>query len=39
MARREFNVKTGAMTRPPARTGVRSFMVKVEAGDVLVELE
>lgn len=34
-----FNVKTGAVTRPPARTGVRSFVVKVEAGDVLVELE
>ena len=34
-----FNVKTGAVTRPPARTGVRSFVVKVEAGEVFVELE
>ena len=34
-----FNVKTGAVTRPPAGTGVRSFVVKVEAGDVLVELD
>lgn len=34
-----FNVKTGAVTRSPAGTGVRSFVVKVEAGDVLVELE
>ena len=34
-----FNVKTGAVTRPPAATGVRSFVVKVEAGNVLVELE
>jgi hypothetical protein len=24
---------------PPARTGVRSFVVKVEAADVLLELE
>jgi nitrite reductase/ring-hydroxylating ferredoxin subunit len=35
----KFNVKTGAVTHPPAGTGVRSFVVKVEAGDVLVELE
>ena len=34
-----FNVKTGAVTQPPARTGVRSFPVKVEGSDVLVELE
>ena len=34
-----FNVKTGAVIRPPAGTGVRSFVVKVEAGDLLVELE
>ena len=34
-----FNVKTGAVTRPPAVTGVRSIVVKVEAGDVLVELD
>ena len=34
-----FNVKTGAVTRPPAGTGVRSFVVKVEGGDVLVELD
>ena len=34
-----FNVKTGAVTGPPAGTGVRSFVVKVEGSDVLVELE
>ena len=35
-----FNVLTGAATHKPARTGIRSFMVKVEkAGDLLVELE
>jgi len=34
-----FNVKTGAVTRPPAGTDVRSCMVKVEARDVLIELE
>ena len=34
-----FNVKTGAVTSPPARTGVRSFVVKVEGNDVLVELD
>ena len=34
-----FNVKTGAVTQPPAPTGVRTFVVKVEGGDVLVELE
>jgi len=33
-----FNVKTGAVTGPPAGTGVRSFVVKVEGNDVLVEL-
>lgn len=34
-----FNVKTGAVTRPPAGTGVLTLVVRVEAGDVLVELE
>ena len=34
-----FNVKTGAVTVPPARTGVRSFPVKVEGSDVLVEVD
>jgi nitrite reductase/ring-hydroxylating ferredoxin subunit len=34
-----FNVKTGAVTGPPAAMGVRTFAVKVEAGDVFVELE
>lgn len=34
----KFNVKTGAVTGPPAGTGVRSFVVKVEGNDVLVEL-
>ena len=34
-----FNVKTGAVTNPPARAGVQSFPVKVEGNDVLVELD
>ncbi len=34
-----FNVKTGAVTFPPARVGVRSFAVKVEGNDILVELD
>ena len=34
-----FNVKTGAVTKPPAGAGVRSFPVKVEGDDVLVELD
>ena len=34
-----FNVKTGAVTNPPARTGVRSFPVKIEGNDVLVEVD
>ena len=34
-----FNVKTGAVTRPPAGAGVRSFPAKVEGSDVLVEVD
>ena len=34
-----FNVKTGAVTNPPAGSDVRSFPVKVEGDDVLVELD
>ena len=34
-----FNVKTGAVTRPPAAAGVRSFPVKIEGNDVLVEVD
>ena len=34
-----FNVKTGAVTAPPAGAGVRSFPVKVEGSDVLVEVD
>jgi nitrite reductase/ring-hydroxylating ferredoxin subunit len=34
-----FNVKTGAVTRPPAPTAVASFPVKVEGNDVLVEVD
>ena len=34
-----INVKTGAVTRPPAGTTMCSLVVKVEASDVLVELE
>src|SRR5262249_58357074 len=32
-----FNVKTGAVTGPPARTGVRRFLIKVEESRLLVE--
>lgn len=35
----QFNVKTGAVTNPPARAGVRSFPVKIDGTDVLVEVE
>lgn len=34
-----FNVTTGAVTSPPAGTGVRSFPVTVEGNDVLVEVD
>lgn len=34
-----FDVQTGAVTGPPARTSVRSFHVRVEGNDVLVELD
>ena len=35
----QFNVKTGEVLAPPARTGVRSFPVKVQGDDVFVELD
>ena len=35
----KFNVKTGEVLGPPARKGVRSFPVKVQGNDVLVELD
>jgi nitrite reductase/ring-hydroxylating ferredoxin subunit len=35
----QFNLKTGAVTAPPARTSVRSLPVKVEGSDVLVEID
>jgi nitrite reductase/ring-hydroxylating ferredoxin subunit len=34
-----FDVETGAVTGPPARASVRSFRVRVEGNDVLVELD
>jgi len=34
-----FNVKTGTVTNPPARAGVRSFPVKIEGNDVHVEVD
>jgi nitrite reductase/ring-hydroxylating ferredoxin subunit len=37
--RAHFNVKTGAVTRPPAPADVRSYAVKVEGQDVLVEVD
>jgi nitrite reductase (NADH) small subunit/3-phenylpropionate/trans-cinnamate dioxygenase ferredoxin subunit len=35
----QFNVITGDVLAPPARSGVRSFPVKVQGNDVLVELD
>jgi nitrite reductase/ring-hydroxylating ferredoxin subunit len=35
----KFNVKTGDVLGPPARNGVRSFPVRVQGNDVLVELD
>lgn len=35
----QFNVKTGAMTGPPAPADVQSFPVKIEGSDVFVELD
>ena len=35
----QFNVKTGEVLAPPAPTGVRSYPVKVQGNDVLVELD
>jgi nitrite reductase (NADH) small subunit len=34
-----FNVKTGAVARPPAPAGVPSFPVNVEGNDVFVEID
>ena len=34
-----FNVKTGAVNSPPAQSNVRSFPVKVEGNDVLVQID
>ena len=34
----EFDLKTGAVLGPPARTGVKSYPVKVEGSDVEIEL-
>jgi nitrite reductase/ring-hydroxylating ferredoxin subunit len=35
----KFNVKTGDVLGPPARKGVRSFPLKVQGEEVLVELD
>ncbi|HEV7746387.1 MAG TPA: non-heme iron oxygenase ferredoxin subunit [Pyrinomonadaceae bacterium] len=35
----QFNVRTGAAICPPAPADVRSFPVRVEGNDVLIELE
>src|SRR5499426_414872 len=35
----QFNVKTGEVLAPPAQNGVRSFPVKIQGNDVLVELD
>jgi nitrite reductase (NADH) small subunit len=34
-----FDVQTGAVTGPPARASVRSFRVRIEGNDLLVELD
>lgn len=34
-----FDVRTGAVTGPPAHKGVRSFPVRVEGDHVLVEID
>jgi len=34
-----FNVKTGAVARPPAPAGVPSFPVHLEGNDVFVEID
>lgn len=34
-----FNVKTGAVHSPPARQNVRTFPVRVEGDDVLVQID
>jgi nitrite reductase (NADH) small subunit len=34
-----FNVKTGAVTRPPAPAAVASFPVKIDGNDVLVGVD
>ena len=39
MGRRGFQCQGGGSDRPASRDGVSSFVVKAEAGDVLVELE
>jgi nitrite reductase/ring-hydroxylating ferredoxin subunit len=35
----QFNIRTGAVTRPPAPSGVRSYPVKVEGDEVFVDLD
>jgi nitrite reductase/ring-hydroxylating ferredoxin subunit len=35
----QFNVRTGAVTRPPAPAGVRSFPVTIQGDNVLVEVD
>ena len=34
-----FNVKTGELTGPPARSNVGTYAVKIEGNDVLVEFD
>ncbi len=34
-----FDVRTGAVTGPPARNGVQSFHVRVEGDDVVIDLD
>ena len=35
----QFNVKTGAVLRPPAQRGVKSFPIRVTGADVEVEID
>lgn len=31
-----FNIRTGEVTRPPAMRGVKTYLVKVENGEILI---
>ena len=35
----QFDVRTGEVLRPPAATGVKSYLARVEGEDVLIEFD